>query len=92
MIVKNLRIRLIQKKHSGLDIVMNNGIEIEKNENKAFTYYQKSANMNNSDGIYYVSHCYDLGIEVEVDKKKAFEYYLKSAKSDNSMGIFKTAV
>ncbi|RIB04816.1 kinase-like domain-containing protein [Gigaspora rosea] len=67
------------------------GIEVEKDENKAFTYYQKSADMNNSNGMYQVGYCYYLGIGVEIDKHKAFTYYMKSAEEGNSMGIWKTA-
>ncbi|RIB20469.1 kinase-like domain-containing protein [Gigaspora rosea] len=68
------------------------GIDVEKDENKAFTYYQKSADMNDSNGMYQVGYWYHLGIGVEVDKHKAFTYYLKSAETGNSMGIRKTAI
>ncbi|RIB26023.1 hypothetical protein C2G38_2164500 [Gigaspora rosea] len=64
--------------------------EIEKDEKKAFTYYQKLADMNNSNGMYQVAYCYYLGIGIEIDKQKAFSYYLKSADAGNSMGIWKT--
>ncbi|RIB28626.1 kinase-like domain-containing protein [Gigaspora rosea] len=67
------------------------GIGIEKDEKKAFTYYQKSADMNNSNGMYQVGYCYYLGIGIEIDKQKAYSYYLKSAEAGNSMGIWKTA-
>ncbi|RIB15176.1 kinase-like domain-containing protein [Gigaspora rosea] len=67
------------------------GIGIEKEEIKAFTYYQKSADMNNSNGMYQVGYCYYLGIGIEIDEQKAFSYYLKSAEVGNSMGIWKTA-
>ncbi|RIB16229.1 hypothetical protein C2G38_2091434 [Gigaspora rosea] len=68
------------------------GIVLEKDENNAFTYYQKSADMNHSNGMYQVGYCYNLGIGVEIDKHKAFTYYLKSAEAGNSMGIWKTAI
>ncbi|RIB19847.1 kinase-like domain-containing protein [Gigaspora rosea] len=68
------------------------GIGTEKDENKAFTYYQKSADMNDSNGMYQVGYCYYLGIGVEPDNHKAFKYYLMSAKANNSMGIWKTAI
>ncbi|KAF0459914.1 calmodulin-dependent protein kinase [Gigaspora margarita] len=68
------------------------GIDVEKDEHKAFDYYQQSANMNNSEGMYQVGHCYYLGIGVKMDKYKAFEYYQKSANEGNSNGIYKTAI
>src|ERR1700752_5315845 len=58
------------------------GIGVEKDENKAFTHYQKSAEMNDPNGMYQVAYCY-LGIGVEIDKHKAFTYYLKSAEAGN---------
>src|SRR5260363_42480 len=67
------------------------GIGVEKDENKAFILYQKSAEMNNSNGMYQVGYCYYLGIGIEIDEQKAFSYYLKSAEGGNSMGIWKTA-
>ncbi|KAF0477718.1 calmodulin-dependent protein kinase [Gigaspora margarita] len=68
------------------------GIEVEKDEDKAFIHYQKSANMNNSNGIYQVGYCYHLGIGVETNRQEAFLHYQKSAEAGNSMGIFKTAI
>ncbi|KAF0543510.1 calmodulin-dependent protein kinase [Gigaspora margarita] len=68
------------------------GIGVEKDENKAFIHYQKSADMNNPNGMFQVGYCYYLGIGVEIDKLKAFNYYLKSAEAGNTMGIWKTAV
>ncbi|RIB30117.1 kinase-like domain-containing protein [Gigaspora rosea] len=68
------------------------GIGTEKDENQAFKYYKKSADMNNPKGIYQVGYCYYLGIGVEIYKHKAFTYYLKSAEAGNSMGIWKTAI
>ncbi|RIB20397.1 hypothetical protein C2G38_2179384 [Gigaspora rosea] len=66
------------------------GIGVEKDENKAFTHYQKSADMNNSNRMYQVGYYYNLGIDVKNDKLK---FYILSeiAKVDNSMGIWKTA-
>ncbi|RIB07981.1 kinase-like domain-containing protein [Gigaspora rosea] len=68
------------------------GIEVEKDENRAFKIYQVSAEKNNPNGMYQVGYCYHLGIGVEADEHKAFTHYLESAKNDNSMGIFKAAI
>lgn len=67
------------------------GIDMEKDEYKAFECYQKSAKIGNPEGMYQVGYCYYLGIGVEVDKCKAFKHYLKSAEAGYSMGIWKTA-
>ena len=42
-----------------------NGIGVEKDEHKAFIYYQKSAEMGNADGAFNVGYCYDKGIVVD---------------------------
>ncbi|RIA99889.1 hypothetical protein C2G38_2236820, partial [Gigaspora rosea] len=79
------------------------GINVEKDEYKAFAQFEKSANMgyteeinfldmNNSNGMYQVGYCYYLGIGVDIDKHKAFTYYMKSAEAGNFMGIRKTAI
>ena len=53
---------------------------------------QKSADMNNSSGIFQVGFCYYHGIGVEMDKHQAFVHYRKLAEMNNSYGIFKTAI
>ncbi|KAF0544221.1 calmodulin-dependent protein kinase [Gigaspora margarita] len=68
---------------SGLGFCYQNGIGVEKDGQKAFEYYQKSANMGNSEGTRMVGFCYQNGIGVEKDEQKAFEYYQESA----DMGI-----
>ncbi|RIB29749.1 kinase-like domain-containing protein [Gigaspora rosea] len=68
------------------------GIDVEKDENKAFSYYLKSAKMNNPRGTFQVGFCFYHGIGTKMDKRKAFKYYQKSAELNNSNGIFKTAV
>ena len=55
------------------------GIRVEKNEHKAFIYYQKSAEMGDSIGTYNVGYCYRNGIGVGKDERKAFIHYQKSA-------------
>ncbi|RIB00225.1 hypothetical protein C2G38_2235094 [Gigaspora rosea] len=55
------------------------GIEVEKDEHKAFVYYQKSADIGNAKGIYQVGECYYYGTGVEKDEHKIFIYYQKSA-------------
>ncbi|RIB06701.1 hypothetical protein C2G38_2115464, partial [Gigaspora rosea] len=41
---------------------------VEKDEHKAFNYYQKLAEMNNSHGILFLGVCYTNRIRVEKDK------------------------
>ena len=38
------------------------GIGVEKDENKAFIHYNKSAEMNNPNGVYQVGYCYYRGL------------------------------
>ncbi|RIB29695.1 hypothetical protein C2G38_2027490 [Gigaspora rosea] len=60
---------------------------VEKDEHKAFNYYQNLAKMEDSYGIYLVGVCYHKGNGVEEDKHKAFIYYQKSTEMGNSNGL-----
>eukprot|EP01080_Neovahlkampfia_damariscottae_P011994 gene11994-5394_t len=59
------------------------GIDIEKDEKKAFNLYLKSANQGNLDAQYYVGYCYQNGIGVDKNIKKAIMYYDYSAIGGN---------
>ncbi|KAF0550244.1 HCP-like protein [Gigaspora margarita] len=58
------------------------GIGVEKDECKAFVYYQKSAEMGAANGH---------GFGVEKDEHKAFEHYLKAANMDLVVGMTQVA-
>ncbi|RIB05640.1 hypothetical protein C2G38_2253693 [Gigaspora rosea] len=60
---------------------------VEKDEHKTFIYHQKSAEMGDTSGMYYVGYCYQHGIGVEKDEHKAFIYYQKSAEMGNAIGM-----
>ena len=47
------------------------GIGIKKNVNKAFIYYQKSAELGNADGLFNLGYCYQHGFGVKKNEKKA---------------------
>ncbi|RIB20922.1 hypothetical protein C2G38_2244267, partial [Gigaspora rosea] len=64
-----------------------NGMGIEKDENKAFIYYQKSAEMGSADGTYGVGYCYENGIGIKKDVYKEFIYYQKSAEMGQVEGM-----
>src|SRR5690242_13708790 len=49
---------------------------------------QKSADMNDPDGIFWLGYCYEHGIGVEKDEKKAFINYQKSAEMNNPNGMY----
>ncbi|RIB06953.1 kinase-like domain-containing protein [Gigaspora rosea] len=51
---------------------------VEKDENKAFIYYQKAAEMGDVSGINNVGFCYLYGIGIEKVENKAFIYFQKS--------------
>ncbi|KAF0529897.1 calmodulin-dependent protein kinase [Gigaspora margarita] len=63
-----------------------NGIGVEKDEHKAFFYYQKSADMGDAQGTRGVGYCYQNGIGVEKDEHKAFIYYQKAAEMGHANG------
>ncbi|KAF0468085.1 NACHT domain-containing protein [Gigaspora margarita] len=62
-------------------------VNFEKDEYKAFVYYQKLADMNDVSGIYNVGYCYQNGIGVKKDEQKAFVYYQKSADMGDANGM-----
>ncbi|RIB21384.1 hypothetical protein C2G38_1106981 [Gigaspora rosea] len=51
------------------------GINVEKDEFKAFAQFEKSANMGYAEGINFLGYCYEYGIGVEKNENKAFTYY-----------------
>ncbi|RIB09864.1 kinase-like domain-containing protein [Gigaspora rosea] len=62
------------------------GINVNKNEKKAFELYIKAANMGFSIAMNDVGFCYLNGIGVEKDEHKAFFYYQKSADMGDALG------
>ncbi|GBC02721.1 hypothetical protein RclHR1_04780008 [Rhizophagus clarus] len=64
------------------------GIVINLDEQKAFKFYQRAANLGNISGIVSLGYCYDEGIGISADKQKAFELYQEAANLGNSRGIY----
>ena len=56
------------------------GIGVEKDEEKASEWYEKSAKLNYAPAQYNLALMYFNGLGVEKDEEKAFEWYEKSAK------------
>ncbi|KAF0437538.1 HCP-like protein [Gigaspora margarita] len=73
---------------SGLQCIIgayyNAGINVPKDDKKAFEWYLKSAKGGNSDGQCFLASCYEEG--VSKDHNKAFEWFLKSAEGGDSFG------
>src|SRR6266542_6727061 len=60
------------------------GIGIDKDENKAFDYYQKSAENGLVNAKFQLGYCHANGIGTEVNKDKGLELYNEAAgKEDN---------
>ncbi|GBC31753.2 kinase-like domain-containing protein [Rhizophagus irregularis DAOM 181602=DAOM 197198] len=62
-----------------LGLYYKEGIEVEKNYNKAFELFEKSAEGGYSDRINSLGYCYIYGVGTNIDMQKAFELYQKSA-------------
>lgn len=60
------------------------GRGFDKDEKKAFGWFQKAANQNNPIGLYQLAKCYYDGIGVNQDKAQAAVYYEKSARQHNT--------
>ncbi|KAF0496907.1 kinase-like protein [Gigaspora margarita] len=65
------------------------GINVPKDDKKAFECYMKSAQSGNPIGQALVGACYEEGTGISKDEKEAFEWYLKSAEKGDSHGQFK---
>jgi hypothetical protein len=55
------------------------GIGVEKNEGKAFGYYQQAAEQTHAPALFALGHCYEDGIGVEKDEGEAFQNYQQAA-------------
>lgn len=60
-----------------------NGNGFNKDEKKAFEWFQKAANQNDGVGLFNVANCYEKGLGVDRDIEKAAVYYEKSANAGN---------
>lgn len=67
------------------------GVGTEKNEKKAFSYYEKAAKLGDVDGIVKVGRAWMNGIGVSTDYQKALYYFEKAAEQDNPEAMVLTA-
>lgn len=58
---------------------------------KAFDYYNKSANCNNSQGMANLGYCYKYGRGTKVDEQQAFAWFNRSASLGNYEAMMKIA-
>lgn len=66
-----------------------NGIGVQQDKKKAFQWYKKCAQKNNSASLHALGRCYFYGqCDQEINKKLAFDYFMKSAKLDNVNGEY----
>ncbi|UZO01949.1 uncharacterized protein OCT59_020455 [Rhizophagus irregularis] len=81
------KMSVAEKEHSGaqnkLGLFYENGIDIGKDEIKAFYWYQKAAENENKYAQYNLGLCYENGIGIEKDEHKAFYWYQKAAENGN---------
>ncbi len=67
------------------------GVGTEKNEKKAFSYYEKAAALGDVDGIVKVGRAYMNGIGVPADYQKSLYYFEKAAEQDHPEAMILTA-
>ena len=67
------------------------GVGTEKNEKKAFSYYEKAAALGDVDGIVKVGRAWLNGIGVLTDYQKALYFFEKAAEQDNPEAMILTA-
>lgn len=63
------------------------GRGVEKNEEKAFEWYNRAARAGNIFGMVNVAYAYQHGEGVEQDYKRAFYWYKKSAEAQDARGM-----
>ena len=68
------------------------GVGVEKDEKKAFEWYEKSAKLNYALAQFRLALMYLNGIGVEKDEEKAFEWCEKSAKLNYALAQFRLAL
>ena len=56
---------------------------VEQNYTKAVEYYERAANLGNSDALYNLGVCYYKGYGVEQNYTKAIKYYERAANLGN---------
>jgi len=64
------------------------GFGVDRDEEKAFKYFEISAKEGNEYGQYRLGDCFGNGTGTEKDRKKAFYWYLKSAEQGNAMSKY----
>ena len=64
---------------------------VKKNLKTAFDWYEKSANLRNSDGQWHLAFMYLYGQGVAKDLKKALDLYKKSAEQKNPEGEWRVS-
>lgn len=67
------------------------GVGTEKNEKKAFSYYEKAAALGDADGIVKVGRAWLNGIGVLTDYQKSLHFFEKAAEQDNSEAMILAA-
>ena len=67
------------------------GVGTEKNEKKAFSYYEKAAALGDVDGIVKVGRAYMNGTGVLTDYEKSLHFFEKAAAQDNPEAMVLTA-
>lgn len=85
--------RLVSKNYPDanyyLGTLYTNGKILEKNYDKAFDYYHKSAASGSGDGMYRVAICYEMGIGSKQDDIEAFTWFKKSSQRHIVPAMFK---
>jgi len=69
-----------------------NGIGVEKNETRAFEYYEKSAEKGFSMAQNTLGSLYEIGKYIEKDLEKAIYWYNQAAKNGNEMAQFNLGI
>ncbi|GBC47673.2 kinase-like domain-containing protein [Rhizophagus irregularis DAOM 181602=DAOM 197198] len=76
----------------GIGICYKDGVGVEKDYNKSFKLFEKSAKGGDLDGITMLGFCYICGIGTNVNNQKAFELFQKSADLGNKVAPYNLGI
>jgi|GEM_PF-3741166 len=68
-----------------------NGVMVEKDLNKAISWYQKAADKGNIDAQYNLAACYLKATNIENNEEKALEYFTKAADKGHCVAQYNLA-
>ncbi|KAJ2879951.1 hypothetical protein H4R27_005016 [Coemansia aciculifera] len=75
-----------------LGTVYSQNVYVEKDEAKAFAYYQQASKAQHAEANYRTAVCYEIGVGTRKDVARALQFYRKAAAQTNVPAMYKLGV